>query len=732
MARISYVIGVVVILSSLIGVGWLVNSSDAQAGFSAQQATPTPMPEPEEEPQATEETVDQLDLLIPFFEDWVNSPHADRTAEAFIHWDEDDPQEVPASCARCHSTPGYRDYVGADGSAAGVVDSAHPVGTVVECAACHNDATIHLTSVTFPSGEEVTGLNDSARCMECHQGRASTDDVVTAIEAAGLTEEPDTVSEDLGFINIHYYAAAASLYGGEVRGGFQFDELHYQPKFNHVAGMDSCIDCHQPHTLEVKVEECAACHEGVTSVEDLRDVRMQGSLRDYDGDGDIEEGISHELDGLRTQLLEAIQGYAANVGDAPIAYHPSNYPYYFVDVNEDGEASDDEANYGNRYNAWTPRLLKAAYNYQTSLKDPGAFAHNAKYHIQLLYDSIANLNEVLPEPIDLSTAHRDDAGHFDPTAEAFLHFLEEEDGMTPASCAKCHNAAGLPFFLEHGVSIKQEVTSSLACSTCHVDEQNFALHEVTEVEFPSGLTVNLDDNSNLCLNCHQGRESTFSVNASIIRSGAGDDEISEALRFLNPHYFAAGATVFGGEAQGAYQFRGKVYTERNEHVRRFNTCTECHTAHELQVQVSECADCHDFTNLTDIREPEDEPIDWDGDGNVEEGIADEIATMHEQLLVAIQSYSDLIAGQPVAYAPLNYPYWYGDLNENGIADPDELIRDNRFGNWTPNLLRAAYNYQYVAKDPGAFAHNSDYILQIMYDSLEAIGGPNAVADMERP
>ena len=152
----------------------------------------------------------------------------------------------------------------------------------------------------------------------------------------------------------------------------------------------------------------------------------------------------------------------------------------------------------------------------------------------------------------------------------------------------------------------------------------------------------------------------------------------------------------------------------------------------MQVQETECSDCHEFTTLTDIREPEDDPIDWDGDGDIDEGIAGEIDTMHEALLGAIQAYSTLIAEQPVAYAPVNYPYWYGDTNENGVADTDELTRDNRFGNWTPNLLRAAYNYQYVAKDPGAFAHNSDYILQILYDSLEAMGGPNAVADMQRP
>ncbi|MCB1404024.1 MAG: polyheme membrane-associated cytochrome C, partial [Rhodobacteraceae bacterium] len=48
----------------------------------------------------------------------------------------------------------------------------------------------------------------------------------------------------------------------------------------------------------------------------------------------------------------------------------------------------------------------------------------------------------------------------------------------------------------------------------------------------------------------------------------------------------------------------------------------------------------------------------------------------------------------------------------------EAVFPNRYASWTPRLLRAAYNYQFLAKDPGAFAHNPRYATQITYDSLE--------------
>lgn len=390
--------------------------------------------------------------VVPFEQEWANSPHNAADTEAFIHWDEDDPAEIPARCAKCHSTPGYLDFLGADGTEFGVVDNAAPLGTTVECQACHNTVTSSLTSVVFPSGIEVLGLGDESRCMQCHQGRSSKFTVDEGIVEAGLdpVADLDTVSEEVGFSNIHYYAAAATVYGTAVKGGYEYDGKSYDSKFDHVAGYDSCIDCHDPHTLEVKIDDCVQCHEGAASAEDLVNIRMVGSLVDYDGDGDMEEGIMFEIEGLQEMLYQAIQAYSADVSGAMVVYDSGSYPYFF-----------DEA--GERYGSWTPRLAQAAYNYQVSLKDPGEFAHGGKYIIQLLYDSIESLNEALASPVDLSAAHRIDHGHFAGSEEAFRHW--DEDGAVPGRCSKCHSAAGLPLFATQGVTINQPFSNGLNCAT---------------------------------------------------------------------------------------------------------------------------------------------------------------------------------------------------------------------------------------------------------------------------
>jgi len=658
-------------------------------------------------------------VAIPFYDEWANSPHNDTEGEAFNHWNEDDPPEVPTDCAKCHSTPGYINHLGADGSAPGVVDVPAPIGTTVQCTACHNEVTLDKTSVMFPSGIEITNLGDEARCMECHQGRASTVSVDQGIADAGLTEKVDTVSEDLGFTNIHYYAAAATQYGTLAKGGYEYAGQPYDARFDHVPTFNSCIECHDMHTLELDLVQCQACHTDVKTTEDLVNIRMNGSLVDYDGDGDMEEGIYYEIEGLREMLYAAMQAYSMETTGTMIAYSDTAYPYFFIDTDADGTLSEEEAVYPNAFNAWTARLAKAAYNFQVSKKDPGVYAHGGKYIIQLIYDSITDLNQAVDAPVDLAAANRIDHGHFAGSEEAFRHW-DAEGGIVPGSCAKCHSATGQPEFITEGVVTSQPASNGLTCGTCHNDVQNFTLYEVPAVRFPSGATVSFgerDSAANMCLNCHQGRESTVSVNRLI--GDLPDDEVSEDLRFLNIHYFAAGATLFGTEVKGAYEFAGREYTGFNEHVGTFNSCTECHDTHALEIVIDDCGECHEGADsLEGLRTIRMTDVDYDGDGDVTEGAYGEIDTMREKLYAAIQAYAIDVVGTPILYDSHAYPYWFADTDGNGRINDEE----GGFSTWTPNLLRAAYNYQDSSKDPGGYAHNSSYVLQILFDSIQAVGG----------
>ncbi len=320
---------------------------------------------------------------IPFFHDWAASPHAKADARAFNNWNK--AGEIPETCARCHSTPGFLDYIGADGSAAGSVERKAPTGTLIYCGACHNETTRAMTGVTFPSGLRVEGLGAEARCMTCHQGRESSFSVDRAV--AGI--DPDTVAPDLAFLNVHYRAAGATLMGTLARGGYEYEGRTYASQRRHAAPFDTCITCHELHTVAPKAEPCAACHDGVTDRKSLAAIRKDKV--DHDGDGDVTEGIAAEIDALHDRLLEAIRTYGHDMAGTAIAYDAHAHPYFFNDLNGNGTVDKDEAVADNKYASWTPRLLKAAYNYQFVATDPGAYAHNAPYVLQLLHDSLADL-----------------------------------------------------------------------------------------------------------------------------------------------------------------------------------------------------------------------------------------------------------------------------------------------------------------------------------------------------
>lgn len=327
----------------------------------------------------------QPPLEIPFVYDWGSSPHALRSAEAFNHWNHE--KEVPADCAKCHSTPGFQDYIGADGSTPWKVDGPALTGTVISCVACHNKVTRTLDHVTFPSGLLVEGIGPQARCITCHQGRESTVSVNEKMKGM----EADKVDAKIRFINVHYRAAGATLFGTQAKGGYEYDGKTYVGLYIHDEDANSCVECHDPHTLKPQVEFCATCHRRTIAAKDFAKIRR--SKQDFDGDGDVDEGIENEVDTLHGMLLAALQTYAKSAAGTAIGYEAHTYPYFFVDKNGDGKIDGGEAKYPNAYKTWTPRLLRAAYNYQYVAKDPGAFVHNAKYVIQLMYDSMADLGQ---------------------------------------------------------------------------------------------------------------------------------------------------------------------------------------------------------------------------------------------------------------------------------------------------------------------------------------------------
>jgi hypothetical protein len=309
---------------------------------------------------------------------WARSGHSKADSPAFTHWNEDG--EIRAECATCHSGIGFRDYHGLDGSPAGPLDHPVQIGGVVDCDTCHNPGISQITEVSLPSGISHPVAAGDASCTTCHQGRSAG---LTVVNAVG-DKPADVPDPELRFVNPHYAVAAASTLGSYGGGGYHYDDKSYQGRYLHAKPVATCVSCHEPHSLEVAEATCLTCHESGDPAE-IRIARVS-----YDGSGDITKGIKADIAARSDLLMRFMTEYAQQVAGTPILYNDARYPYFFADANGDGVIDEAEGR-PVAYAAWTPRLLKATYNWKFVSADKGIHVHNPYYALQLLYDSVSDL-----------------------------------------------------------------------------------------------------------------------------------------------------------------------------------------------------------------------------------------------------------------------------------------------------------------------------------------------------
>jgi len=665
-------------------------------------------------------------------EEWGQSGHGMISHEPWRHWDEDG--EVQTSCAKCHSGDGFQDW-----AMDGTVDAPAALPLGLECAGCHDAAmpnTLYddlgtytqLDHVTFPSGLTATLAGDSNLCIACHQGRASKNSIDTATPNSEVQVPTDY--DSYSFINIHYFAAAASYFGTEVQGGYEYAGEEYQPRNTFPAHPDSlstCVGCHMRegeanHTWVPDIGRCLECHSGTSFA------TLSGSP------GDNHTAIQTAL----TELYAAIQDYADTVLGYPVYYDDSAYPYWFND-NGGGSVS------ANGYKNFDLELLKAAYNFHFGQKEPCAYLHNGTYMRQLLHDSIVALGGTPTDVPPRRTGHVDSAnmfiaktqqfhtsGHDNAGGEPFRHWDGDPAPQTvPTGCARCHSSTGFAdWALDGTVDAAPSPVSVVGCYACHkqpnlyTDDEtrwdDMANTALRPVPFPSGDTADLGNSSNVCMGCHQGRESGVSVDTAI---GAGPGPYS----FINIHYYAAAAIFFGTDVHGGYQYRVDAsYRGKNPFsihgglAPDLQHCIGCHmreseAEHTWEPDITRCNDCHVGGTF--------ETLSGTPGSNYTA-----IQSLLTDLYAAIQAYATGTIGQAIMYDGSVYPYFFYD--NGGGAN-----YGNRYQAFDATLLKAAYNYQVGQKEPCGYIHNGMYMRQILYDSLDDLDDGtqnNSVAGQTRP
>lgn len=701
---------------------------------------------------------------------WAESGHGAVAAESWRHWDADG--AVPSRCAKCHG-PQANGYVGPDvgfleyvATSDNVADAPLPLG--LDCVSCHQTfPTIYsnlakfglpdggLEPVVFPSTDAVSLYGPSNICMVCHQGRESGKDVQETIDA-------DDGAGPYSFLNIHFYAAAASAFGSETWGGYEYPSQSYRPRNtfpSHPDSFSTCVGCHMTnasdgdvHTWDPSLESCQTCHGG-DSFETLGGTPSQSYTA---------------LQALAPELYAEIQEYATNVIGKPILY-ADGYPYFF---NDNGQG----ASFPNRYTDFDATLLPAAYNYQVLQKDPAGFVHNGTYLQQLAFDSIVSLGgtpsvnvldrgELTIDGDDIGTASKtlqwQISAHGALDTEPFRHWDEdyEADGYTPSGvpsfCSRCHTTGAFTEYAAGDPTSGQLPRTGVDCWACH---NNFNLYEdpetrwddlgsnpaLEDIVFPSGATASLGNASNMCMGCHQGRSSKVQVDAATPNDVDQTPTNYDSYDFINIHYYAAGATLFGSDVQGGYEYDQDTAGDPLDYRGQTNFAG-IHVGADIGRNLVDCVGCHMDSSLArNPPAPEDtgkhtflpvvEDCNFCHAGDDFEDMSGtpginyaNIEILKEDLLAAIQDYGEngLPQSSELFYNGSSYPYWF---NEGGPAAFPNRYRDFDF-----DMLTAAYNFVTADKDPGGYIHNGAYIQQLLFDSICRMGGtPRVLTVTGRP
>jgi len=283
-------------------------------------------------------------------------------------------------------------------------------------------------------------------------------------------------------------------------------------------------------------------------------------------------------------------------------------------------------------------------------------------------------------------------------------------------CQRCHTAAGYLQFAQYTTFSPVAPTSAkysepLTCNACHVSGDFSAPRSIGArtgyYNYSSVLTGRLSvqnsypdaGRSNICLGCHVGRESgdTIKAMAQATASQNYSSSFWQDLGFVNSHYLTAGGQVYGVTG---YEYPNQKYGNGgvdHSHIGAASAqgpCVACHlpgsshTLNPAQAGYALCADCHT------------------GAG-----------TMTPTLVA--EKTDRFQAGLQALAAALTQKGFTPNLDVNGV--PQYPYFTNR--NWGdsasgPGNLGAAFNYNLLAHDPGAYAHNPTYTKRLVRDSID--------------
>jgi trimeric autotransporter adhesin len=278
-------------------------------------------------------------------------------------------------------------------------------------------------------------------------------------------------------------------------------------------------------------------------------------------------------------------------------------------------------------------------------------------------------------------------------------------------CQRCHTATGYVLFANTSSinpinAAAPKYAEPLTCDGCH--NPDFSVRSVTArtgyYNYSSGTTGKLlvsypyqnQLTSNICLGCHVGREAGATIQAMAAATAHKNYSTSfwQNVSFVNTHFLTGGGQVFGTTG---YEYPGQTYSDAVGHSQvgagLDGPCVTCHmpnASHTLDPSAAGyvlCNTCHEGAGIVN---------------------SSYVSAKTAEFTAALQALANALIQKGftpnIVGGVLTNPYFTATNWGNEVSGP---------GN-----MGAAFNYNLLANDLGAFAHNPTYAKRLLRDSID--------------
>jgi hypothetical protein len=321
------------------------------------------------------------------------------------------------------------------------------------------------------------------------------------------------------------------------------------------------------------------------------------------------------------------------------------------------------------------------------------------------------------------------SAHADTSASgAWAHY---NWSSVASSCQRCHTTSGVIAYLTTNAQASTPYLPPLSsdfgykpqmlhCDGCHSDNTGTlrAPGSITGEYSNAAFAYTDISGSNLCMACHAGQESGGSIQNSSADFSTTD--------FVSSHYLAAGGTLYqaiGYEyaatyANFSFYEHDQIGITETEGIGTEGPCIGCHlTSPENHLfQPVEHSISGTITSITT-------PVCGECHAGPYALTAAILEEEREELHASLEALKAALADstlKPAYYFSAAHPYFFEDsgatipvMNWASIGDVSSSFQ----ATGKPNM-GAAFNFNYLHHEPGAYAHNRLYAKLLTFDSID--------------